>query len=158
MVDEIKARYDAAHVKLTMVHAGGDEPPGSVWWAGSPACRAPASARGTGAMRDAARKDYFFKNVSAIVAAHDAKMAGWDDVIQKGLRLNGFVSMPWSNVWGSGGEDQAYKQANSGQPVILAHATNLYMDLAYEKDPDLAFIRDLPEFAPLLKAVRELTL
>jgi hexosaminidase len=133
VVAEIKARYDAAHVKLLMFHAGGDEPPGSVWWAGSPACRASTSTR---ALRDVARKDSFFKKVSAIALGSGAKMAGWDDVIQKGLRISGFVSMPWSNVWGSGGEDQAYKQANSGQSVILAHATNLYMDLAYEKDPD----------------------
>jgi len=44
--------------------------------------------------------------------------------------------MPWSNVWGWGREDDAYRYANQGIPVVLAHATNLYMDLAYAKDPD----------------------
>jgi hexosaminidase len=86
---------------------------------------------------DAALKDYFFTRVHRIVTAAGATMVGWDDVLDSGaLRLPGFVSMPWSNVWGEGGEDAAYKQANAGQKVVLAHATNLYMDLAYEKDPD----------------------
>jgi hexosaminidase len=44
--------------------------------------------------------------------------------------------MPWSNVWGWGREDDAYIYANAGYHVVLAHATNLYMDLAYAKDPD----------------------
>jgi hexosaminidase len=44
--------------------------------------------------------------------------------------------MPWSNVWGWGREDDAYIYANQGYRVVLAHATNLYMDLAYSKDPD----------------------
>jgi hexosaminidase len=44
--------------------------------------------------------------------------------------------MPWSNVWGWGREDDAYRYANQGYRVILSHATNLYMDLAYAKDPD----------------------
>jgi hexosaminidase len=44
--------------------------------------------------------------------------------------------MPWSNVWGWGREDDAYIYANAGYRVVLAHATNLYMDLAYAKDPD----------------------
>jgi hexosaminidase len=64
-------------------------------------------------------------------------MTGWDDVVIGGhAALPGFVSMPWSNTWGDGGEDAAYRRANAGRPVVLAHATNLYMDLAYDKDPD----------------------
>jgi hexosaminidase len=52
------------------------------------------------------------------------------------LRLDRFVALPWQNVWGRGREQVAYQFANDGIPVILAHATNLYMDLAYDKDPD----------------------
>jgi hexosaminidase len=44
--------------------------------------------------------------------------------------------MPWSNVWGEDGEDRAYEEANGGRRIVLAHATNLYLDLAYNKDPD----------------------
>jgi hexosaminidase len=63
-------------------------------------------------------------------------MTGWDDIIHGGLALPGFIPMPWSNVWGWGREDDAYHYANAGSRVVLAHATNLYMDLAYAKDPD----------------------
>ena len=133
VVAEVKARYAAAHARLVMFHVGGDEPPGKVWWAGSPACERNSD---TGALSDEAKKDYFFRKLSGIVGSAGVPMAGWDEVIQKGLVLDGFVSMPWNNVWGEGGEDRAYKEANLGNLVVLAHATNLYLDLAYNKDPD----------------------
>src|SRR5262249_29791972 len=112
----------------------GDEPPGARWWKDSPACAAnPETVR----LADAARKDYFFKRLHRAITAAGITMAGWDDVVSGGhVALPGFVSMPWSNTWGDGGEDAAYRRANAGQPVVLAHATNLYMDLAYDKDPD----------------------
>jgi hexosaminidase len=67
------------------------------------------------------------------------RTSGWEDVLLAGtgdLRLDRFVPLPWQNVWGWGREQEAYRFANDGIPVILAHATNLYMDLAYNKDPD----------------------
>jgi hexosaminidase len=131
---EVRTMFAAAHRDLVMLHVGGDEPPGARWWRGSPACRLNANTRN---LDDRGIKNYFFERVSRIVAATGATMAGWDEVIADGgLRLPGFVSMPWSNVWGEGGEDRAYQEANAGRRIILAHATNLYMDLAYNKDPD----------------------
>jgi hexosaminidase len=62
------------------------------------------------------------------------------------------VPLPWQNVWGWGREQVAYQFANRGMPVVLAHATNLYMDLAYNKDPDepgyywAAFVDDRSTF------------
>jgi hexosaminidase len=41
----------------------------------------------------------------------------------------------WNNVWGWGQEDVAYQLANAGYDVVLSSATNLYFDLAYDKDP-----------------------
>ena len=41
----------------------------------------------------------------------------------------------WNNVWGWGREDSAYRLANAGFDVVLCNATNLYFDLACEKDP-----------------------
>jgi hexosaminidase len=38
-------------------------------------------------------------------------------------------------VWGWGEEDAAYRLANAGFDVVLCNATNLYFDLACEKDP-----------------------
>jgi hexosaminidase len=130
----VQAMYAAAGSRLVMAHVGGDEPPGDRWWRESPACRTnPQTSR----LDDRGIKDYFFRRVHRIVTGLGATMTGWDDVLpDANAALPGFVAMPWSNVWGQGGEDAAYREANAGRRVVLAHATNLYMDLAYEKDPD----------------------
>ncbi|WP_394826745.1 family 20 glycosylhydrolase [Pendulispora albinea] len=137
VVREIKARYDAVPgAKLTLIHGGGDELPSlsnNVWWQGSPLCKANPETKDLG---DEQLKDHFFKKFHPIITATGARMTGWDDIIHNGLQLEGFVPMPWSNVWQWGREDDAYKYANEGRSVILSHATNLYMDLAYNKDPD----------------------
>jgi hexosaminidase len=137
VVQEVKARYDAVPgAQLTAIHGGGDELPSvasNVWWQGSPLCKQNAATKDLG---DVALLNLFFKRWSGIITATGAKMTGWDDVILHGQRLEGFQPMPWSNVWGWGAEDDAYEHANQGYSVILAHSTNLYLDLAYNKDPD----------------------
>ncbi|MBM7119294.1 family 20 glycosylhydrolase [Archangium primigenium] len=137
VVQEIAARYaKVPGARLTTIHGGGDELPSvqsNVWWQGSPLCKANAETKDLG---DIALANHFFKRWSQIITTTGAKMTGWDDVIHNGLDLEGFIPMPWSNVWGWGREDDAYKFANQGYSVILSHSTNLYMDLAYNKDPD----------------------
>ena len=137
VVQEVKARYDAVPgAKLTTIHGGGDELPSvarNVWWQGSPLCKQNAATKDLG---DVALANLFFKRWSQIITATGAKMTGWDDIIHNGQDLEGFIPMPWSNVWGWGREDDAYKFANAGYSVILSHSTNLYLDLAYNKDPD----------------------
>jgi hexosaminidase len=44
-----------------------------------------------------------------------------------------FVPYVWQNLWGN--QDLGYKLANEGYPVVLCNVTNLYFDLAYNKDP-----------------------
>jgi hexosaminidase len=136
VVREISARYRAAGAPLVTFHGGGDELPDlsvNVWWQGSPACHANPATHG---MTDPQLFDRFFTKWNQIITATGAEMTGWDDIIHSGLSLPGFVPMPWSNVWTWGREDDAYIYANAGSRVVLAHATNLYMDLAYSKDPD----------------------
>ncbi|ATB30770.1 family 20 glycosylhydrolase [Melittangium boletus] len=139
VVQEVKARYDAVPgARLLVIHGGGDELPSlqngaNVWWQGSPLCKQNAATKD---LDDIGLANHFFTRWSEIITATGAKMTGWDDVIHHGLSLPGFIPMPWSNVWGWGREDDAYKFANEGYSVILAHSTNLYMDLAYNKDPD----------------------
>lgn len=140
VVTEIKARYDAVPgAELIAIHAGGDELPSlaaNVWWQGSPAVQQNPETAGKS---DRELADYFFTKWHEIITGVDTKMTGWSDVLTNGtgtLVLDGFIPMPWSNVWGWGREDEAYRFANQGYKVILAHATNLYMDLAYNKDPD----------------------
>ena len=136
VVTEVRAVYNAAGVPLPMVNLGGDEAPGPNRWQGSPLCQANPDTAGK---TDAQLMDLFFTRWNEIALTVAPRTAGWEDVLLAGgggLRLDNFVPLPWQNVWGWGREQEAYKFANDGIPVILAHATNLYMDLAYNKDPD----------------------
>lgn len=136
VVREVKAMYSAAGAFLPMVNLGGDEAPGPNRWQNSPLCQSNPETAG---MSDKQLIDYFFARWNEIALAVAPRTAGWEDVLLAGtgnLRLENFVALPWQNVWGWGREQIAYQFANAGLPVVLAHATNLYMDLAYNKDPD----------------------
>jgi hexosaminidase len=152
VVHEVRAMYDAAGVPLTMVNLGGDEAPGPDRWQHSPACAANPATAGKD---DKQLIDLFYMRWNQIALQVAPKTAGWEDILLEGsgsLKLDDFVPLPWQNVWGWGREQIAYKYANAGTPVVLAHATNLYMDLAYNKDPDepgyywAAFVDDRSTF------------
>jgi hexosaminidase len=136
VVAEVRAMYDAAGAHLSMVNLGGDEAPGPNRWQGSPLCQ---SNPDTAGLSDQELMDHFFTRWNDIALSVAPRTAGWEDVILAGtgdLQLENFVPLPWQNVWGWGREQIAYQFANRGIPVVLAHATNLYMDLAYNKDPN----------------------
>ncbi|XRQ14891.1 family 20 glycosylhydrolase [Actinomadura welshii] len=137
VVSEVSKMYDRAGVPFDRLNLGGDEPPGPPegWWSGSPACQSDPETAGKSGEE---LKQLFFTRWNAIALEAAGKTAGWEDVTEAtgSFRLKDFTPLPWQNVWGWGREDWAYRYANEGTPVILAHATNLYMDLAYNKDPD----------------------
>jgi hexosaminidase len=136
VVSEVRDIYNRAGAPLSMVNLGGDEAPGPDRWQGSPLCQSNPETAGK---TDDELMDYFFSRWNEIALTAAPRTAGWEDVILAGtggLQLDRFVPLPWQNVWGWGREQIAYQFANDGIPVILAHATNLYMDLAYNKDPD----------------------
>ncbi|MCO5995450.1 family 20 glycosylhydrolase [Actinoallomurus rhizosphaericola] len=133
---EVKKLYARAGAPLNTFNLGGDEPPGPNRWQGSPACKSNPETAGKD---DAALMNYFFTKWNRIALTVAPTTAGWEDVVRddpRTLNLDHFIALPWQNVWGWGREDWAYHFANTGRQVILAHATNLYMDLAYNKDPD----------------------
>lgn len=137
VASEVKKMYGEAHAPLNRLNLGGDEPPGdqSTWWSGSPACKAnPDTAGKTGEQL----KELFFTKWNDIALKYAPATSGWEDITNPTtpFRLKNFAPLPWQNVWTWGREDWAYRFANEGTPVILAHATNLYMDLAYNKDPN----------------------
>ncbi|MFI0408701.1 family 20 glycosylhydrolase [Actinomadura sp. 3N508] len=137
VVSEVAKMYGRAGVPFNRLNLGGDEPPGppAGWWSGSPACKKNPDTEGkTGEQL----KELFFGRYNEIAQKHAKTTAGWEDITDPThkFRLKNFAPLPWQNVWGWGREDWAYRFANEGTPVILAHATNLYMDLAYNKDPD----------------------
>ncbi|MEE9385008.1 MAG: family 20 glycosylhydrolase, partial [Nannocystaceae bacterium] len=147
VVSEIRARYDAVQgATLAGIHGGGDELPSkekNIWWRESPACD---RTRWSKSLSDGQIADEFFRRWYHLIQSNGLDFYGWDDLLHIGggaldLRAEavegpGLVATVWANVWGWGREDDAYKLANRGYKVVLAHATNLYLDLAYNKDPD----------------------
>ena len=177
VIDEIGDMYREAGAELTAIHIGGDEVPRGVW-EGSPVCESfLAGSDDLGGVDDLF--PYFVDRVSAIVHDYGLRTAGWEEIAlsergQGGPRgrvpnaalldrdLQPYV---WNNVWRGGAEDLGYRIANAGFPVVLANATGLYFDLAYDRDPrepgfmwaGLTDARTVYEFVPLdlFKSARE---
>jgi len=53
-----------------------------------------------------------------------------------GFAGRGWRTYVWNNVPGWGAEDLAYRLANGGYKVVLAPVSNLYLDMAYTKNPE----------------------
>ncbi|WP_437970501.1 family 20 glycosylhydrolase [Sorangium sp. So ce260] len=148
VVDDIVAMYAEAGAPLTTFHTGGDEVPEGVWEQ-SPSCQAllAEAQEGVDSVDDLA--SHFLRKVSAILSSHDLVTGGWEEIALRKVQVEGGVDKEanpeflssnfrpyvWNNVWGWGDEDNGYKLANAGYPVVLSNATNLYFDLAYDKDP-----------------------
>lgn len=144
VVDEVRAMFTEAGAPLTTIHTGGDEVPAGVWTA-SPACQSLIEHE-PDINSTADLPTYFFRRISQILADRGLNAAGWEEIVmekQEGAR-NGWVPhsdfatgrvIPyvWQNLWGN--QDLGYRLANAGYPVVLCNVTNLYFDLAYNKDP-----------------------
>lgn len=135
VVDDIASMYREAGLELRVLHVGGDEVPAGVWGL-SPACEG--------------REDltpYFLDRVDEILRRRNVTLAGWEEIASSaGEDMDSpmtpnpkyagrFQVNPWSSIWGRGGTDTPYRLANAGYDVVLSGASNLYFDLAYEKDP-----------------------
>ncbi|MBU2713373.1 family 20 glycosylhydrolase [Zooshikella harenae] len=162
---ELHWMYQEANVEAPVIHLGGDEVPEGVWRK-SPAC---TSLFGTETLSDQqveSLKRQFVYNVHQMVQVYRKQTGGWEElafikengsvIINPTIEPNTMRPYVWNNVWGWGTEDYGYRLANAGFPVVLANATNLYFDLAYQKDPDelgyywAGFVntRTVFEFAP----------
>lgn len=141
VVDEVKAMFTEAGAPLTTIHTGGDEVPGGVWTA-SPACESLIAQEET-VNSVADLPTYFFNRIYQIISERNLKAAGWEEVAMK-KTAEGWIPHPdfkggnvipyvWENLWGK--QDLGYRLANAGYPVVLCNVTNLYFDLAYNKDP-----------------------
>ncbi len=144
VIDDIVSMYTEAGAPLSTLHTGGDEVPRHVWEK-SKACEAVVGkVPGVASTADLPR--YFLGRLNALVAAHKLVTGGWEEigltkvddkkVVDPTFLDKNLLTYVWNNVWGWGDEDVGYKLANAGYKVVLANATNLYFDLAYEKDPE----------------------
>ncbi|XP_076468984.1 beta-hexosaminidase-like [Babylonia areolata] len=90
-------------------------------------------------------KEYFVKKVSGILQEEGLNLGAWEaGLMQSGrtpyarapLQNNKVYAYAWHNVWEEGTAQRAYTLANAGYKVIMAQATHLFFDHAYEPDPE----------------------
>jgi hexosaminidase len=141
VLGEIVSMYRAAEAPLETVHIGGDEVPRGVWEK-SPEC-------GRFLKTHPEETDlfaYFVGRMHDMLQSQGLSTAGWEEIGLKKVTVDGrarHVPDPelagelllyiWNNLGAN--RDLAYRLANAGYQVVLCNVTNLYFDLAYDKDP-----------------------
>lgn len=137
--DEVIAMHEEAGVPLSMIHVGGDEVPGGAWTE-SPACDQYMEEHSIDEVGDLF--GHFFNRLESMLEERELQMAGWEEV---GLNedhdgpkedseyMEDVVPYVWSSIWGSGREEYAYMLANAGYKIVMSNASNLYLDMAYNK-------------------------
>jgi len=145
VVAEVASMHKAAGVKLTRMHVGGDEVPAGAWE------KSPASQRLMQRRKLASTVDlwdHFYDRVTRILARHKITALGWQEmaertVIEGGVkhkepnplfRQRGMQALVWDDVGSSA--DMASRLAQAGYGVVLAPASQLYFDMAYNRNPD----------------------
>ncbi|MES2324109.1 MAG: family 20 glycosylhydrolase [Pseudomonadota bacterium] len=145
VVADIAAMHREAGVALHTIHVGGDELPTGAWEK-SPASLAMMKKHGLATSADL--WDYFYDRVDAILKKHGLFASGWEElgarkVTQDGqaklvpnpaFARRGFNVYVWNNLGDAA--DLAYRLANAGYGTVLAPVTNMYFDMAYNKNPE----------------------
>ncbi|SMC29753.1 hexosaminidase [Andreprevotia lacus DSM 23236] len=146
VIHDVKDMYAEAGAPWTTMHTGGDEVPHGAW-EGSPICQKFMKDNGLTSIVEL--QDHFLARYRDILKKYGLTFGGWEEIALKKETIEGvthhgpnpkfvdanFRPYIWNNVWGWGQEDFAYQLANAGYKVVLCNVTNLYFDLAYEKDP-----------------------
>lgn len=142
VMDEIAAMYEEAGLKLTDIHAGGDEVPEGAW------TKSPMAAelmKENPEFKDPKNlQAYFVKRLLDTLKDDNYIVHGWEEHFLKKNEQGGYdpnpdlvnenvVSYVWNNLYGM--QDLAYRVANAGYNVVLCPVSNFYFDLAYDKDP-----------------------
>jgi len=145
VVDQVAALHRAAGVPLHTIHMGGDELPNGAW-EGSPASLARMKKEHLESSADL--WDYFYDRVDAILRRRGLAASGWEELAARKTALagrpklipnprfttRGFTAWVWNNT--EGAEDFAYRLANGGYDIVLAPVTSMYMDMAYNANPE----------------------
>jgi len=147
VVSDLVAMHRDAGVPLRHIHMGGDEVPSGVW-EGSPLAQAYLKANGLAGVDDL--WFVFYARVEQILKSFGLPLAGWEEIALRKTRRDGRpVNIPnpefaargwrayvWNNVPGWGAEDLPYRLANGGFEVVLSPVSNLYLDLAWNRNPE----------------------
>lgn len=148
VVDALIAMHQEAEMPLKTIHAGGDEVPYGVWEK-SPLCQALLKELPADQYRQTSDLWlYYWKKVNEIFKKRGLYVSGWEEIGMRETKIDGnrqmmvnplfanenFHTYVWNTVIGWGSEDLPYRLANGGYKVILCPVSNLYFDLAYQKD------------------------
>ena len=155
LVGAISQMYQEAGITLKMVHTGGDEvphptlsDPESGAWVKSPICV--EFMKNSATYKNPRDLFYYYVNrFNKILTARNITTGGWEEiglrkqivdsveVIAPNLEFSNAHIVPyiWNTVWGWGNEDRGYKLANANFKIVLSNVSNLYFDLANDKDP-----------------------
>jgi len=143
IVDDVVEMFAEAQVPLKTIHTGGDEVPGGVW-TNSPICKE-LMAQNPNVNSPSDLPTYFIGRINKILAERGLITAGWEEIAMLKQAEGGFIAHPdftdanflpyvWQNLWGN--QDLGHRLANAGYPIVICNVTNLYFDLAYNKDPE----------------------
>ena len=147
VVAELVAVHKDAGVPLRNLHMGGDEVPAGVWEK-SPVAQAYLREQGLASVDEL--WFVFYGRVEQILKGYGLPLSGWEEIGVRKTRLDGRATLipnpgfaargwrtyVWNNVPGWGAEDLAYRLANGGYQVVLCPVSNLYLDMAYNKNPE----------------------
>ncbi len=147
VVAEISAMYEDAGIELKTIHTGGDEVPHGAWSA-SPVC-IDFMSKSEQYKKPQDLFYYYVSRFNKILSDRKITTAGWEEIgLHKQMKDSVEMMSPnmdfistnltpyiWNTMWGWGNEDRGYKLANAGFKVVLCNVSNLYFDLAVDKDP-----------------------
>lgn len=147
-VDAIISMHNDAGMPLKTIHMGGDEVPAGVWEK-SPLCQALLKELPANEYKQTSDLwVYYWRKVSEIIKKRGLYVSGWEEIGMRESKVDGgkvmmvnpvfaneiFHTYVWNTVIGWGAEDLPYRLANGGYKVVLCPVSNLYFDLAYQKD------------------------
>jgi len=147
IVNELVSMYKVADAPFTTFHTGGDEVPYGAWQK-SAACKEFIAQSDEVKSADDLTA-YTIKRLKDILGKHNLISAGWEEILLRHgkdghntTEINPeFVddnvqAYVWNAIWGGGREEMGYKLANMGYPIVISNSAQLYLDMAYNKDPD----------------------
>ncbi len=147
-VDAFISMHNEAGMPLKTIHVGGDEVPQGVWE------KSPVAQNLLKTLpKDKYRQTsdlwlYYWDKVYNILKQRNLYLSGWEEIGMRESKVDGnrvmmvnpefannnFHTYVWNTVVGWGAEDLPYRLANGGYKVILCPVSNVYFDLAYQKD------------------------
>jgi hexosaminidase len=142
IVDDVIEMFAEAKVPLKTIHTGGDEVPAGVW-TDSPICEE-LMAQDPTVNSTSDLPTYFIGRINKILTERGLITAGWEEIAMLKQEDGSYMAHPdftdanflpyvWQNLWGN--QDLGHRLANAGYPIVICNVTNLYFDLAYNKDP-----------------------